>query len=372
MRGINNPQTYMFSYLSPEQRVPDNHPLRTIKTYADAVLKELSPVFDAMYSTMGRPSIPPERLLKAQLLIALYSVRSDRLVCEMLDYNILFRWFLDMNMEEPSLDATTFTKNRDRLLEHKVAVRFFDKVVQYARKEGLLSDEHFTVDGTLIEACASMKSFRPKGEDASERPTTDDDKGNPTVNFRGERRTNETHASTTDPEARLMRKSLGKEARLSYSANALMENRHGLLIDLKVTQATGNAERQSAMDMLVRQGRKRVKPKTLGADKWYDTRGFVQRLRKKKITPHVAANTERRGGSAIDGRTIRHEGYGISQRIRKRVEEIFGWLKTVGGFRRTRFKGRDRTELQALFVGTAYNLMRIARLLPRDATGICT
>lgn len=370
MRGINDTQSYMFTYLSPEQRVPADHPLRQIKDVADAVLKALSPVFNEMYSRMGRPSIPPERLLKAQILIALYSVRSDRLFAEMLDYNILFRWFLDMNLEEPSLDATTFTKNRDRLLEHNVAVKFFDKVVGHARKEGLLSDEHFTVDGTLIEACASMKSFRPRDEDPADRPTTDDDKGNPTINFRGEKRSNETYRSTTDPEALLMRKGFGKEAKLSYSAHALMENRNGILVDLKVAQANGKSERQSALAMLGRQGRKRVKPKTLGADKGYDTCDFVERLRGKKITPHVAANVERKGGSAIDGRTTRHEGYTISQRIRKRVEEIFGWLKTVGGFRRTRFKGRDRTELQALLIGTAYNLMRITRLIGKEAAAV--
>jgi transposase len=367
MRGINDTQSYMFTYISPDERVPAEHPLRQIKAFADKALKELSPVFNRMYSRMGRPSIPPERLLKAQILIALYSVRSDRLFAEMLDYNILFRWFLDMNLEEPSLDATTFTKNRDRLLEHNVAVKFFDKVVRQARKEGLLSDEHFTVDGTLIEACASIKSFRPKDEDPTDRPTTDDDRGNPSVNFRGEKRTNETHCSTTDPEALLMRKARGKEARLSYSAHALMENRNGLLVDLGVAYATGKSERQSALAMLGRQGRKRVKPRTLGADKGYDTRDFVDRLRGKKITPHVAANVERKGGSAIDCRTTRHAGYAVSQRIRKRVEEIFGWLKAVGGFRRTRFKGRDRTELQALFVGTAYNLLRMTKLTGKKA-----
>jgi transposase len=357
----------MFTYVSPEQRVPADHPLRPIKAFADAVLKELSPVFNKMYSKTGRPSIPPERLLKAQILIALYSVRSDRLFAEMLDYNILFRWFLDMNLEEPSLDATTFTKNRDRLMEHNVAVKFFDRVVVHARKEGLLSDEHFTVDGTLIEACASLKSFRPKEEDPTDRPNTDNDSGNPTVNFHGEKRSNKTHCSMTDPEALLMKKAAGKEAKLSYSAHALMENRNGFLIDLKVSHATGKSERESALAMLGRQGRKRIKPKTLGADKGYDTRDFVDKLRGKKITPHVAANTARRGGSVIDGRTICHEGYSISQRIRKRVEEIFGWFKTVGGFRRTRFKGRERTELQALFTGAAYNLLRMAKLLGKEA-----
>jgi transposase len=362
MRGINDSQNTMFSYFSPEQRVPAHHPLRAIKAHADEVLAKLSPVFDAMYSRMGRPSIPPERLLKAQLLIALYSVRSETLFCEMLDYNILFRWFLDMDLEELSLDATTFTKNRDRLLEHDVAVKFFDQVVRLARESGFLSDDHFTVDGSLIEACASLKSFRPKGEDPSDRPTTDDDPGHPTVNFRGEKRSNATHASTTDPEALLMRKGPGKEAKLSYGAHALMENRNGLLMDITVTPATGTSEREAACAMLKRQARKKIRPKSLGGDKGYDTHGFVTMLRGRKITPHVAANTNRRGGSAVDGRTTRHAGYTISQRIRKRVEEIFGWLKTIGGFRRTRFKGRDRTQLQAWLVGAAYNLMRIANL----------
>ena len=361
MRGINDIQGYMWTHISAEQRVPKDHPLRAVKAHADTILKGLTSEFDAMYSTMGRPSVPPERLLKAQLLIALYSVRSDRQFCEMLDYNILFRWFLDMNLEEASVDATTFTKNRDRLLEHQIAEKFFRAVVEHARKEKLLSAEHFTVDGTLIEAWASMKSFRPKDEDPSDRPRTDDDKGNPTVNFRGERRRNDTHCSTTDPEALLMRKGKGKEAKLSYGAHALMENRNGLLVDLKVTRATGDAEREAAIEML-----RKHKPKTVGADKGYDTHGFVDALRELKITPHVATNDKRKGGSAIDGRTTRHEGYRISQRIRKKVEEIFGWTKTVGGFRRTRFKGRDRTELQALFVGTAYNLMRMARLLARE------
>jgi len=361
MRGINDFQGYMWTYISPEQRVPKDHPLRAVKVYADTVLKGMSQEFDAMYSKMGRPSIPPERLLKAQLLIALYSVRSDRQFCEMLDYNILFRWFLEMNLEEASFDATAFTKNRDRLLKHQIAEKFFRAVVEHARKEKLLSEEHFTVDGTLIEAWASMKSFRPKDEDPSDLPTMDDDKGNPTVNFRGEQRKNDTHRSTTAPGALLMRKGAGKEAKLSYAAHALMENRNGLLVDLKVTPATGTAEREAAIEML-----KKHKPKTVGADKGYDTQGFVAALREQKITPHVAANDTRKGGSAIDGRTTRHEGYRISQRIRKKIEEIFGWAKTVGGFRRTRFKGRDRTALQALLVGTAYNLMRMARLLTRE------
>ena len=367
MRGENGTQGHMFTYLSPEQRVPTDHPLRAIKVSADEVLKQLSPTFRAMYSRTGRPSIPPERLLKAQVLIALFSVRSDRLLCEMLDYNILFRWFLDMSLEEPSWDASTFSKNRDRLLEHDVATKFFDAVVRMARQKQLLSDEHFTVDGTLVEAWASMKSFRPKGEPPTDRPTTDNDPGNPSVNFRGEKRTNDTHASTTDPQARLMRKGSGQQARLCFSAHALMENRNGLLVDFKVALATGSAERDTAVELLKRQARTQVRPRTIGADKAYDTRDFVQQMRDRNVTPHVAANNERRGGSAIDGRTTRHAGYAVSQRIRKRIEEVFGWFKTVGGMRRTRFKGRERTQLQALFVGTAYNLMRMARILREPA-----
>ncbi|MBI5048920.1 MAG: IS5 family transposase [Deltaproteobacteria bacterium] len=370
MRGINETQAYMFSYLSPEQRVPAKHPLRVIKVYADEILEKLSKEFNEMYSRMGRPSVPPERLLKAQLLIALYSVRSDRMFCEMLDYNILFRWFLGMNMEEASIDATTFTKNRDRLLEHRIAEKFFEAVVGYARQESLLSDEHFTVDGSLIEAWASMKSFRPKGEEPKDMPKTDNDKGNPTVDFRGEKRKNETHSCKSDPEALLMRKGKGKEAKLSYNAHAMMENRNGLLVGLKVSRATGTAERETAIDMIEEQKGKGIKVKTLGADKGYDTKEFIEKLREKEVTPHVAANEERRGGSAIDGRTTRHEGYAVSQKIRKRVEEIFGWFKTVGGFRRSRFRGRERTELQALLVGTAYNLMRMAKLLGREAEAV--
>jgi transposase len=367
MRGENSTQGHMFTYLSPEQRVPADHPLRAIKESADQVLKELSSTFRAMYSQVGRPSIPPERLLKAQVLIALYSIRSDRLFCETLDYNILFRWFLDMSLEEATWDASTFSKNRDRLLKHDVATKFFDAVVRMARQKHLLSDEHFTVDGTLVEAWASMKSFRPKGEPPTDRPTTDGDPGNPSVDFRGEKRTNVTHCSTTDPEARLMRKANGQQARLCFSAHALMENRNGLLVDLKVALASGFAERETAIEMLKRQARKRVSPRTPGADKAYNTRGFVSECRGHGVTPHVTENHTHQGGSHIDGRTTRHPGYAISQRLRKRVEEIFGWAKTVGGFRRTRFKGRERTQLFALIVGTAYNLMRMAKILREPA-----
>src|SRR5512135_321201 len=366
MRGYFDSQPMIIAYINLEKRVPQDHPLRKIKFMADQELKRLSPLFNEMYSHTGRPSIPPERLLKSLLLIALYSVRSERQFCEQMDYNLLFRWFLDMELGDESFDPTVFTKNRERLMEHEVGRRFFDAVVRQARGAGLMSDDHFTVDGTLIEAWASMKSFRPQGEKPSDRPT-DGDPSNPAVDFHGEKRSNATHQSTTDPESRLMRKAKGKEAKLSFGAHALMENRHGLLVDLQVTPATGTAEAEAAEAMLKRQGRKRVKPKTLVGDKWYDTRGFVSMLRGRKITPHVAQNTERRGGSAIDGRTTRHAGYEISQRIRKRVEEIGGWIKVIGGFRKTRYKGELRTQLAGWFVGAAYNLLRMAKLMPRLA-----
>jgi len=366
MRGVADKQGMMLLVFNLEDRVQRDHPLRRIRSLADEELRKLSPVFKRMYSHTGRPSIPPERILKSLLLIALYSVRSERQFCEQLDYNLLFRWFLDMNLTEEGFDATVFTKNRERLMDHEVGRLFFDAVVKQARTGNLMSDDHFTVDGTLIEAWASMKSFRPKGESPSDRPT-DGDHGNATVDFRGEKRSNQTHSSTTDPESRLMRKGLGKEAKLCYAAHALMENRNGLLVDLKVSSATGKAEEEAAQGMLKRQARRGVKPKTLGADKGYDRSDFVDMLRGRKITPHVAANTERRGGSAIDGRTTRHQGYSLSQRIRKRVEEIFGWMKTTGGFRKTRFKGIRKTQLAAWVVGTAYNLLRMANLLPEGA-----
>ncbi|MBU4599611.1 MAG: IS5 family transposase [Proteobacteria bacterium] len=360
MRGADQQQGSMLCLLSPEQRVPQHHPLRGIRRVADDAVKGLDPILDDMYSSTGRPSIPPERLLKSFVLMALYSVRSERLFCEQLDYNLLFRWFLDMDMVEDSFDHSTFSKNRQRLLDHGVAQHFFSQVVGHARGEGLLSDDHFTVDGTLIDAWASLKSFRPKDEPPPDQDTLDDP-GNPTVDFRGEKRSNRTHRSATDPESRLMRKGKGKEAKLSYCLNALMENRNGLLVDFRVAQATGTAERQTALAMLEQSlpGSKRI---TLGADKGYDTWKFVTLCRILKVTPHVARNTGRKGGSSIDARTTRHEGYGISQRIRKRVEEIFGWTKTVGNFSKTRYLGQAKTQMAAYFVGAAYNLLRIAKL----------
>jgi IS5 family transposase len=298
------------------------------------------------------------RLLKASLLISLYSVRSERAFCEQLDYDLLWRWFLDMSLMESSFDQSTFSKNRGRLLEQRVALQFFDAVVRQADALGLLSDEHFTVDGTLIEAAASLKSFKAKDKPSDEPP---DDRGNPTVNFRGEKRSNATHESTTDPEARLAKKGRGFESKLAYMGHALMENRHGLLVDFQLTQATGTAERDVVPQLLYDAELRGFHPRTLGADKAYDARACVATMRQYGVTPHVAQNTSGRR-SAIDQRTTRHPGYATSQRLRKRVEEIFGWLKSVGGFRRTRYRGLERTQLAGYLVAAAYNLVRMARL----------
>jgi transposase len=363
MRGENGRQRAILVVFDPEQRVPKGHPLRRIKALADAALAQLSPRFNGMYSAVGRPSIPPERLLKASLLMALYTVRSERMFCEQLDYNLLFRWFLEMDVSEPSFDHSTFSRNRARLLEHAVADEFFRAVVAQARALQLLSDEHFTVDGTLIEAWASLKSFRRKDAGPHEPP---DDRGNPAVNFRGERRSNATHQSATDPEAKLAKKGPGKEAKLCYSANALMENRSTLLIDFRIEPADGSAERRAAITMLDENlpGSRRI---TVAGDRGYDTRGFVASCRTLRVTPHVAQNQARPGGSALDARTVRHPGYAVSQWIRKQVEETFGWMKTVGGLRRTRYRGRARVQMHAYLVAAAYNLMRIANLSPAPA-----
>jgi transposase len=360
MRGADSKQASMLCLLSPESVVAADHPIRHIKKLADAALADLSGAFDAMYASIGRPSIPPERLLKATVLMALYTVRSERLLCEQLGYNLLFRWFLDMNMTEPSFDASTFSKNRQRLIEANIAKQFFARVVEEAKRAKLMSDEHFTVDGTLIEAWASLKSFKPKQDTAPRQPPPEDP-GNPTVDFRGERRSNETHASTTDPQARLAKKSPGSTAKLSFSGHALMENRNGLIVDFRIAEQNGYAERLIALKMIDEEltGTRRI---TVGADRGYDSKEFVNACRRRHVTPHVAQNTSNRR-SAVDERTARHAGYAVSQRIRKRVEEIFGWVKTIGGFRRTRYRGAARTQLAAYFVAAAYNLLRIAKLL---------
>lgn len=359
MRGNRTPQANMLTLMNPESVVPRDHPIRAIKKLADEALRRLSPELDALYARTGRASIPPEQLLKGQLLLALFSVRSERQLCEQLAYNLMFRWFLDMDMDGRVFDATVYTKNRDRLIEHDVARKFFLVVVEQAKERGLVSAEHFTVDGTLIEAWASLKSFKRK--DGKSKGPSDDDKGNPTVDFKGERRSNDTHASTTDPDAKLARKSNGTTAKMSFTGHGMMENRNGLLVDLAVTPPSGRAERDTALVMVQRTepGGRRI---TLGADKGYDTEEFVGDLRLMGVTPHVAANTGRKGGSAVDQRTMRHQGYAQSQKVRKRIEEIWGWMKTVAGLRKTRFIGTARVELHALFAGVAYNLLRMSRL----------
>jgi len=361
MRGHVDPQSGLFSYFSVEERIPADHPLRWVKSQADAVLVSMSSSFDAMYAEAGRPSVAPERLLKASLLIALYSVRSDRLFCEMLDYNMLFRWFLDMGLEEASFDHSTFSKNRARLIEHEIAKEFFAGVIRQAREQRLLSDEHFTVDGTLIEAWASFKSLKRK--DGT--PPKSGSDGTGMVDFKGEKRGNKTHESSTDPQAKLMRKGNGQPAKLSFGAHALMENRHGMLVDVTITDSTLH-EPKAAEPMLDRRRQGRQRMSTLGGDKGYFNKAFVAKLRSRNIAPHIA-RIEGRSAPGLDARTTRHESYATSQRKRKRVEEIFGWMKTVGGLRRTRFVGLAKTQLAAYMVGAAYNLLRMARLQP--ATG---
>src|SRR5208283_1182555 len=358
MRGTDQQQSHVFSYISPEQRVRSDHPLRPIRTMVDEILKELSPRFNKMYAKVGRPSIPPEQLLRAQLLQMLYSVRSERLLMEEMDYNILFRWFVGLNLDDSVWDATVFTKNRDRLLEAEIAKEFLARVVAQARTKGWTSDEHFTVDGTLLEAWASVKSFQPKDKKSWPPP---DDPGNPTVNFRGEKRSNQTHESKTDPDALLARKGAGKEAKLSYSGNLLVENRNGLIMSSMVWEATGTAERDAAMAMLQEvPGTGRV---TVGGDKGFDTAEFVRECRNMRVTPHVAQNLGRRGGSAIDGRTTQHAGYRISQKKRKRIEECFGWLKTIALLRKVRHRGTLKVDWMFTFACAAYNLVRMRNLM---------
>jgi transposase len=359
MRGNDYQQSSAFSYLSAEERVPAGHPLRPVREMIDAALVKLSPAFDKIYSSTGRPSVAPEKLLRALLLQVLYSVRSERMLMEQLQYNLLFRWFVGLDMDEEVWVATVYSKNRDRLLEGDIAPALFQEVLGQARTADLLSDENFGVDGTLIEAWASQKSFRRK--DGSSAPPGDSDPGNPTVNFHGETRSNQTHESSTDPDARLARKSGSHEAKLAYCGNVMIENRNGLVVDAELLKCSGTAERDAARMMIgsVEQD----KPITVGADKGYDTKDFVKDLRQMNATPHVAQNVKRPGGSAIDGRTTRHAGYQMSQMKRKRIEEVFGWLKTVALLRKTRHRGLFRVGWVFTFAATAYNLVRMRNLL---------
>ena len=354
MRGDDRQQGAMFSYVSPEQRVPADHPLRPIRQMVDEVLKELSPRFDRMYAQMGRPSIAPEKLLRALLLQILYSIRSERLLMEQLDYNLLFRWFVGLNMDDAVWVPTVFSKNRDRLLEGDVAHAFFAAVLGKIRQRDLVSDEHFSVDGTLLEAWASQKSFQKQDGDGGVTPG--DDPGNPTVDFHGEKRRNQTHQSRTDPAALLAKKGKGKEAKLCYAGHVLIENCHGFVVNTVLTQAYGRAEPDAALWMAEQiPGTHRA---SLGADKGYDQADVVQELRGMKVTPHVAQKQR----SAVDSRTTRHVGYQTSQRVRKRVEEVFGWMKTIGLLRKLRHRGLDRVGWMFTFTAAAYNLVRVRNL----------
>jgi transposase len=357
MRGTQKQQGAFFSYISLEDRVPQTHPLRAIRQEADRVLKSLSSRFASMYSENGRPSIPPEQLLRALLVQALYSIRSERMLMEQLEYNLLFRWFVGLEIDDTVWVPTVFTKNRDRLLEADVAHAFLNGVVTLARKEQLLSDEHFTVDGTLIEAWASLKSFVPKDGASTD---DHDDPGNPTVNFHGQRRSNQTHQSSTDPDARLYKKGPGKEARLSFLGHALMENRHGFVVAGALTPATGKAEQEAAIGLIRKLPARARRGITIGADKGYDQRMFVQTLRRLGVRAHVAARITR---SALDRRTTRQAGYQLSQRKRKLIEQIFGWLKTTALMRRTRHRGLDRVGWVFEFTLAAYNLVHFVNLV---------
>lgn len=344
MRGADVQQLGMFSYVSVEARVPSDHPIRKLRVMVDAILKELDDVLAARYAAGGRESIPPERLLRASLLQVVSSVRSERLLMEQLNYNLLFRWFVGLNIDDVVWDHSTFSFNRERLFDAEIAQRFFEHTVLLARLKDLVSDEHFSVDGTLLEAWASHKSFRPKGDD--------DTDGN---DFHGQKRSNDTHASTTDPDARLIRKGKGKEAKLSYLANALMENRNGLLVGIDVRHATGTGERDGALalvDVHLNRGA------TLGADKGYDTYDFVAALKRRGIRPHIARHTNGRR-SAIDGRSARSTGYAMSQQVRKRIEQGFGWVKTIGGLRKLPLVGLDAVRGWTTWTFAAYNLIRL-------------
>ena len=359
MRGGDERSGSLFSYVDLEARVGKDHSLRTIRCIVNEALAALSGEFSALYARMGRPSIPPEKLLRAMLLQAFYSIRSERQLMERLEFDLLFRWFVGMGVDDAAWDHSTFSKNRDRLLEGDVAARFLNAVLSQPRVKRLLSTDHFSVDGTLIGAWASMKSFRAK-DDSGEPPASGGGR-NREADFHGQRRSNATHASTTDPEARLYRKGPGKEAKLCFMGHALMENRNGLVVDACLTEANGHAERIAALHMIEPRA-DRPRPITLGADKAYDAEDFVNELRSLNATPHVAQNANGRS-SAIDGRTTRHVGYAVSQRIRKRIEEAFGWMKTIGGQEKTKFRGRERVGWAFTFAAAAYNLARLPKLI---------
>ena len=352
MRGNQDFQGAMFSYISLEERVPAAHPLRKLRAVVDALLASMNSEFEAVYARRGRPSVPPEMLLKALLLQILFSIRSERQLVEAVNYNLLYRWFVGLNIEDKVWDHSTFSANRERLFNEDLARAFFERVKLSAQWGRLASDEHFSVDGTLIEAWASHKSFKRKDDDSGTPPGR-----NPEVNFKGQERCNGTHASTTDADARLFKKSAGDKSRLCHMGHILMDNRHGLVVDVEITHASGTAERQAALKMLERQ--KRKARLTVGADKGYDCRAFVQGCRQLGITPHVAAKAKH---SAIDGRTQRHEGYKVSLKVRKRIEEAFGWIKTVGGLAKTKLIGHAKLAGQALMCFAAYNLVRMGSI----------
>jgi len=355
MRGRENNQDTLFSYISLRDRIPKKHPLREIKKMVDQALEQMHGGFSDLYSHTGRPSIPPEYLLRASLLQVFYTIRSERLLMEQLEYNLLFRWFVGLSIDDPVWDHSVFSKNRDRLLCTEVASIFFSNVRDLANGKNLISDEHFTVDGTLLEAWASMKSFQPK--DPDDKDDNDDQGRNPSVDFRGQRRSNHSHSSTTDPDARLYKKGQGQESKLCYMGHVLMENRNGIVVDTRVSLANGKAEREAAADMIQQiPGNKRI---TIAGDKGYDTADFVSLCRVCNATAHVA---QRKRGSGIDRRTTRHEGYRISLRIRKRVEEVFGWLKTIGCLGKLHHRGRERIDAVFTIAATAYNLIRIRNL----------
>jgi transposase len=373
MRGGDERTEGLFSYVSCEARVPADHPLRPIRAMADEALEVLSPAFEGLYSKIGRPSIPPEKLLRALLLQVFYSIRSERQLMEQMDYNLLFRWFVGLSMDAEVWDPTTFSKNRDRLLDGEVARKFLAAVVAQAKRRDLLSDDHFSVDGTLIEAWASIKSFRPKSLSSGEDPSNGGDDGSPGSgrnaerDFHGEKRSNATHASTTDPDAQLYRKGNGQSSRMAFMGHVLMENRNGLVVGACLSRASGTAEREAALALVDahRPGRRRI---TLGADKAYDVAAFVEALRERRITPHIARDdhltkTGKRRRTSIDGRTTRHPGYAISLRIRKRIEESFGWIKTTGSLRKTRHKGIERVGWMFELTAAAYNLVRLPKLM---------